>query len=70
MSIGLLVYALGITNAKSEDWWTEATAPKNFSATLTFATDYLFRGVSQTDNKPAVQGSFDYKHPIGAYLGI
>jgi hypothetical protein len=26
--------------------------------------------VSQTDNKPAVQGSFDYKHPIGAYLGI
>ena len=58
------------SNASCEDWWTEAGDPKNFSATVTFATDYVFRGVSQTDNKPAVQGSFDYKHPSGAYLGI
>jgi uncharacterized protein (TIGR02001 family) len=57
-------------NAPCEDWWAEAGDPKNFSATATFATDYVFRGVSQTDNKPAVQGSFDYKHPSGAYLGI
>lgn len=44
--------------------------PENFSATLTFTTDYVFRGVSQTDSKPAVQGSFDYAHPVGVYLGI
>jgi uncharacterized protein (TIGR02001 family) len=43
----------------SEDGWAEATDPKNFSATVAFATDYVFRGISQTDNKPAVQGSFD-----------
>ncbi len=54
----------------AEDWWSQTTNPENFSATLTFATDYVFRGVSQTDNKPAVQGSFDYKHPIGLFAGL
>lgn len=44
--------------------------PKNFSATFALATDYVFRGISQTDSKPAVQGSFDYKHPVGFYVGI
>jgi len=47
-----------------------ALDPENFSATLTFTSDYVFRGVSQTDEKPAIQGSFDYAHPVGLYLGI
>ncbi|HVO14398.1 MAG TPA: TorF family putative porin, partial [Alphaproteobacteria bacterium] len=34
--------------------------PGTVSATLTAASNYLFRGISQTDNIPAVQGSFDY----------
>lgn len=42
----------------------------NFSATLTMTTDYVSRGVSATDGEPAVQGSFDYAHPQGFYLGI
>jgi uncharacterized protein (TIGR02001 family) len=67
---GVMVMLMAGPKAFSDDTWTEAVDPKNFSATLTFATDYVSRGVSQTDNKPAVQGSFDYKHPIGVYLGI
>jgi uncharacterized protein (TIGR02001 family) len=67
---GVIVVLMGGSYAFSDDAWTEAVDPKNFSATMTFATDYLFRGVSQTDNKSAAQGSFDYKHPIGAYIGI
>ena len=43
---------------------------ENFSATFTLTTDYVFRGISQTDSKPAVQGSMDYSHPVGIYLGI
>ena len=69
--VGLAILLLNGMSARGEDdWWTVATDPKNFSATATFASDYVFRGVSQTDNKPAVQGSFDYKHPSGAYVGI
>ena len=45
-------------------------ATENFGASLTLTTDYVFRGISQTDENPAVQGSFDYKHPVGVYLGL
>lgn len=34
--------------------------PGEFSGTLTGVTDYYFRGISQTDHIPAIQGSFDY----------
>lgn len=47
-----------------------ALSPKNFSSTLSMTTDYVWRGVSQTDSSPAVQGSFDYAHPVGVYLGV
>jgi uncharacterized protein (TIGR02001 family) len=67
---GVAIFLLSGSSARCEEWWAEASDPKNFTATVTFATDYLFRGISQTDNKPAAQGSFDYKHPSGVYLGL
>jgi uncharacterized protein (TIGR02001 family) len=33
------------------------------------ATDYLFRGLSQTRSRPAVQGSIDIEHESGLYVG-
>lgn len=36
---------------------------------FTLASDYVFRGVSQTMGNPAVQGGFDYAHSSGLYLG-
>ena len=37
---------------------------------LTFTSDYVFRGVSQTDEHFAVQGGFDYAHEAsGLYVG-
>jgi len=51
----------------------EDTGPfalSNFSATTTLTTDYVFRGVSQTSENPAIQGSLDYAHPIGFYVGV
>lgn len=32
-------------------------------------SDYRFRGISQTDKKPAIQGGFDFVHKSGVYLG-
>lgn len=32
-------------------------------------SDYRFRGISQTDKKPAFQGGFDVGHASGFYLG-
>ncbi len=45
-------------------------SPHSLSATLTFTTDYVFRGVSLTSENPAIQGSFDYAHASGFYAGI
>ena len=33
------------------------------------ASDYRFRGVSQTQNALAVQGGLDYAHESGLYVG-
>lgn len=45
-------------------------ADSNFSGTVFLTTDYVFRGISQTDSYGAVQGSMDYTHPCGVYLGV
>ena len=39
------------------------------NASLTAATDYLFRGISQTRERFAVQGAFDLQHSSGLYIG-
>ncbi|MDB5797535.1 MAG: hypothetical protein JWP36_1437 [Paucimonas sp.] len=44
-------------------------SPHTVTGNLTIATDYRFRGISQTFRLPAVQGGFDYSHSSGLYLG-
>lgn len=44
--------------------------PGEFAGTVTIASDYLFRGISQTDEAPAIQGSLDWKHPLGPFVGV
>lgn len=40
------------------------------SRDIALASDYVFRGISQTDNPPAIQGSLQYGYePWGVYLG-
>ena len=46
----------------------EAESP--FSWNLSLTSDYVFRGVSQTDREPAVQGGLDYSFSNGFYVGM
>ncbi len=46
---------------------TEAQA--GFSGNVALTSDYIFRGISQTNEDPAVQGGFDYVHDSGFYVG-
>ena len=48
---------------------TTATAQAEISGNVALTSDYVFRGVSQTDNQMAVQGGFDYAHESGLYVG-
>lgn len=45
------------------------SAQAEISANLSGASDYRFRGISQTQLDPAVQGGVDFTHASGAYLG-
>ena len=60
--LSALVAAVVLTGA--------TTASAEISGNVTIATDYLFRGVSQTAEKGAIQGGFDYSAESGFYAGI
>ncbi|OGT37011.1 MAG: hypothetical protein A3F12_01055 [Gammaproteobacteria bacterium RIFCSPHIGHO2_12_FULL_38_14] len=40
------------------------------STTFAFTSDYVFRGISQTQDLPAAQGGFTYTFPFGLYLNL
>lgn len=40
-----------------------------FTANVGLFSDYRFRGFTQTDYQPAIQGGFDFAHKSGFYLG-
>ena len=48
----------------------EVTHPDfDVSANVTVASDYIWRGTTQTGGKPSIQGGFDVAHSSGLYLG-
>ena len=46
-----------------------ASAQAQVTGNMSLTSDYRFRGVSQTQNAPAVQGGVDYAHSSGFYVG-
>lgn len=47
----------------------QSAAEPAVTGNLSFATDYRFRGISQTNAKPALQGGFDFEAGNGLYVG-
>jgi uncharacterized protein (TIGR02001 family) len=50
----------------------EKMLPGSFSANVAVVSEYLFRGLSQTQDEPAIQGGFDWaldSKPVGVYAG-
>lgn len=46
-----------------------AVVQADFSANIGVTSNYVFRGLTQTDDQAAVQGGLDYAHESGLYLG-
>jgi len=46
-----------------------SVAQAEVTGNLGLTSDYRFRGVSQSQNAPAVQGGIDYAHSSGFYVG-
>lgn len=42
----------------------------DFSANVAVYSDYIYRGISQTLEEPALQGGIDWSHDSGLYVGV
>jgi uncharacterized protein (TIGR02001 family) len=47
----------------------EAPEASPVTANVSLTSDYRYRGISQSNLRPAVQGGFDYAHESGFYIG-
>lgn len=45
-------------------------SPLHLSANVGVVSQYVFRGTTQTNEKPALQGGFDFTHDNGLYAGL
>ena len=74
----LLAVSLGTLVASNAFGQTPAPAPatpappppdNTVTANVGIFSEYIFRGISQTAGKPALQGGFDWSHSSGFYAG-
>lgn len=66
-SLALALAGLGLTAPLV---YAEEEAASPVAGNVTFVSNYVVRGVSQTNFKPAVQGTVEYSHPSGVYAGL
>ncbi len=67
-SSGQLVRAAAVGSVLAIGGVTAASA--DIAGNIALATDYRFRGISQTDRDPAVSGGFDFTAENGLYAGV
>ncbi|BAL27095.1 TorF family putative porin [Azoarcus sp. KH32C] len=68
-AIGCLAFcAAGLTAPASHA--EEAASPHTVTSNVGFVSNYVFRGITYTQNHPALQGGFDYAHASGLYTGV
>ncbi|MBU0857179.1 MAG: TorF family putative porin, partial [Gammaproteobacteria bacterium] len=65
--LGLLATPLSLQAAEGA---MAAEPSYTISANVGVFSQYVFRGISYTQEKPAVQGGFDLAHESGLYIGI
>ena len=64
LASALAVPAMAQTTAAAPE-----AAPAPLTANLGLFSSYRFRGIDQTNGKPALQGGVDYAHSSGLYVG-
>lgn len=65
--------ALALVSAFAAPAFAEEAAPASdhtVTGNIAVVSNYIFRGISQSQNKPALQGGFDYAHSSGVYAGF
>ena len=66
--VGMVATALSAGAAMAQTPAAPAS-PHTLTGNVGLFSQYIFRGLTQTDRKPALQGGFDYSHASGLYAG-
>ena len=67
----ITIAVVGALAAPSFVFAADAAPASDFTASYNVGlfSQYIFRGLTQTNNKPALQGGFDVSHKSGLYIG-
>jgi uncharacterized protein (TIGR02001 family) len=68
-AIALAASSVFATAAYAQTAPAPAPEVSPITANVTVVNDYRYRGISQSNFKPAIQGGFDYAHESGLYIG-
>lgn len=72
LTVGAFAAIAGASALSGVAYAEEAAAPApeyTLTGNMTVASDYRFRGLTQTNFRPALQGGFDFAHSSGFYIG-
>ena len=65
----LLAGLIAVSSVSAPALAAEPTPEHTVTGNVGFFSQYIFRGLTQTDREPALQGGFDYAHSSGFYAG-
>ena len=68
-AIALAASGLFATAAFAQTAPAAAPEVSPVTANVTVTNNYVYRGLTQSNYKPAIQGGFDYAHESGLYIG-
>jgi uncharacterized protein (TIGR02001 family) len=68
-AIALAASGLFATAAYAQSAPAAAPEVSPVTANVTVTNNYIYRGLTQSNYKPAIQGGFDYAHESGLYIG-
>ncbi len=69
LTTGMAVLAAGLTSVSLPALAQDSGLPGEFSGNVAITSDYVFRGFTQTNEDPAIQGGLDWDSGAGFYLG-
>lgn len=66
VSVAALPFVVGAAGTPSAKGVLDGINIGTFSANVGVFSEYVFRGISQTDESPALQGGIDWEHDLGS----
>ena len=70
LRLGLLVAGLAVLTPAQLQAQSASPFPGSFTGNVAIVSDYIIRGVSLSNENPAVQGGLDWDSGMGVYAGI